>query len=158
MLFRSEDGILTAEEVQSLDLRGTEMVVLSACETGLGQGYYGQGVMGLQRAFQAAGARAVVASLWRVDDAATTVLMEQFYTNLWSKKMPKLEALRHAQLTVLNNPGMVSTRRSDLANQRGIDDKPEKLPHGGRVAPPNAPATRSDPALWAAFVLSGDVR
>ena len=61
--------------------------------------------MGLQRAFQAAGARAVVASLWKVDDAATTVLMEQFYTNLWSKKMPKLEALRQAQLTVLNNPG-----------------------------------------------------
>ena len=153
-----EDGILTAEEVQSLDLRGTELVVLSACETGLGQGDYGQGVMGLQRAFQAAGARAVVASLWRVDDAATTVLMEQFYTNLWSKKMPKLEALRQAQLTVLNNPGLVTARRAELAKQRGIDEKPEKLPEGGQIAPPNAGATRSDPALWAAFVLSGDVR
>jgi len=153
-----EDGILTAEEVQSLDLRGTEMVVLSACETGMGLGNYGQGVMGLQRAFQAAGARAVVASLWRVDDAATTVLMEQFYTNLWSKKMPKLEALRQAQLTVLNNPGLVTARRAELAKQRGIDEKPEKLLEGGRVAPPGDPATRSDPALWATFVLSGDVR
>jgi CHAT domain-containing protein len=153
-----EDGILTAEEVQSLDLRGTEMVVLSACETGLGQGYYGQGVMGLQRAFQAAGARAVVASLWRVNDAATTVLMEQFCTNLWSKKMPKLEALRQAQLTVLNNPGLVTARQAELAKQRGIDDKAEKLPEGGRAAPPGVQAKRSDPALWAAFILSGDMR
>jgi CHAT domain-containing protein/Tfp pilus assembly protein PilF len=153
-----EDGILTAEEVQSFDLRGTEMVVLSACETGLGQGYYGQGVMGLQRAFQAAGARAVVASLWRVDDAATTVLMEQFYTNLWSKKMPKLEALRQAQLTVLNNPGLVTARQAELAKQREIDDKAVKLPNGGQNPAPIAGKTRSDPAFWAAFVLSGDVR
>ncbi len=153
-----EDGILTAEEVQSLDLRGTDLVVLSACETGLGQGEYGQGVVGLQRAFQAAGARAVVASLWRVDDAATTVLMEEFYTNLWSKKLPKLEALRQAQLTVLNDPGLVNRRRAELAKPRGIDEKPEKLPAGGRTAPPANHATRSDPALWAAFVLSGDVR
>ncbi len=154
-----DDGILTAEEVQSLDLRGTDLVVLSACETGLGQGYYGQGVMGLQRAFLAAGARAVVASLWKVDDAATTVLMEQFYTNLWTKKMSKLEALRSgAGLTVLSDPALVQTRRAELAKQRGIDEKSEKLPDGGRVAPPRDRATRSDPALWAAFVLSGDVR
>jgi tetratricopeptide (TPR) repeat protein len=153
-----EDGILTAEEVQSLDLRGTELVVLSACDTGLGQGYYGQGVMGLQRAFQTAGARAVVASLWKVDDAATTVLMEQFYANLWSKKMSKLEALRQAQLTVLNDPGLVTARRVELAKRRGIDEKPEKLPEDGKIAPPTARAPRRDPALWAAFVLSGDVR
>jgi len=153
-----EDGILTAEEVQSLDLRGTELVVLSACETGLGQGHYGQGVLGLQRAFQAAGASAVVASLWKVDDAATTVLMEQFYTNLWSRKMPKLEALRQAQLTVLNNPSLVSKRRAEPAKQRGVDEKEEKLPQGGPTAPPTAPSPRSDPALWAAFVLSGDGR
>jgi CHAT domain-containing protein len=153
-----EDGILTAEEVQALDLRGTELVVLSACETGLGRLENGQGVMGLQRAFRAAGARAVVASLWRVDDVATTVLMEQFYTNLWSKKMPKLEALRQAQLTVLNNPGLVSRRSAELAKPRGIDEKPEKLPESGPVPRSSARAPRSDPALWAAFVLSGDGR
>ncbi len=153
-----EDGILTAEEVQSLDLRGTDLVVLSACETGLGQGYYGQGVLGLQRAFQAAGARAVVASLWKVDDAATAVLMEQFYTNLWTKKMPKLEALRQAQLTVLNDPGLVTAREAELTKQRGIDEKPEKLPVGGRASSAGDRAARSDPSLWAAFVLSGDVQ
>ncbi len=113
--------------------------------------------MGLQRAFQAAGARAVVASLWRVDDAATTVLMEQFYSNLWNKKLPKLEALRQAQLAVLNDPGLVRKRSAELA-KRGPGEKSVKLADGGRIEPPNAHPTRSDPALWAAFVLSGDGR
>ncbi len=153
-----EDGILTAEDVQAFDLRGTDLVVLSACETGLDKLENGQGVMGLQRAFQAAGARAVVASLWNVDDAATTVLMEQFYKNLWTKKMPKLEALRQAQLTVLNDVGLVRRRRAELTKERGIDEKPDKLPEGGRVAPAGGRPSRSDPALWAAFVLSGDGR
>jgi CHAT domain-containing protein len=153
-----EDGILTAEEVQSLDLRGTELVVLSACETGLGVSESGQGVLGLQRAFQAAGARATVASLWKVDDAATTVLMEQFYTNLWIKKMSKLEALRQAQLAVLNDRGLVTKRRAELAKERGPGETAVKLPAGGPVAAPDAKDTRSDPSLWAAFVLSGDVR
>ncbi len=152
-----EDGILTAEDVQSLDLRGMEMVVLSACETGLGLRHYGQGVMGLQRAFQAAGARAVLASLWRVSDAATTVLMEEFYTNLWSKKMTKLEALRQAQLTVLNNPGLVRARQIELA-KRGLGEHAEKLPVGAMTPQSEVSATRTDPALWAAFILSGDFR
>jgi CHAT domain-containing protein len=152
-----EDGILTAEDVESMDLRGMEMVVLSACETGLGQRHYGQGVMGLQRAFQAAGARAVMASLWRVSDAATTVLMEQFYTNLWSRKMTKLEALRQAQLTVLNDPGLVRARQVELA-KRGISEQAEKLPGSATIPLTNSSATRTDPALWAAFILSGDFR
>jgi CHAT domain-containing protein len=154
----TEDGILTAEEVQSLDLRGTELVVLSACDTGLGQGRYGQGVLGLQRAFHAAGARAVIASLWKVDDAATSVLMEQFYTNLWVKKQQKLEALRQAQIAVLNDPGSVTKRRAELAKGRGIGETAAKLPEGGRVVPPSPRDTRGDPSLWAAFVLSGDQR
>jgi CHAT domain-containing protein len=152
-----EDGILTAEEVRSLDLRLTRMVVLSACETGLGPGRYGQGLLGLARAFQVAGARAVVASLWKVDDAATAVLMEHFYTNLWVKRMPKLEALRQAQLAVLNNPGLVAARRAELA-KRGIHENPGKLPKGGTTASSDGSAGRSDPSVWAAFVLSGDWR
>jgi tetratricopeptide (TPR) repeat protein len=152
-----DDGILTAEEVQSVDLRGAELVVLSACETGLGHGYYGQGVLGLQRAFHGAGARAVVASMWKVNDAATSVLMEQFYTNLWVKKMSKLEALRQAQLAVLNNPGLVRARRAELV-KRGIGETPGKLPVAGSVPPSSAAGARSEPSLWAAFVLSGDSR
>jgi CHAT domain-containing protein len=141
-----DDGILTAEEVQALDLRGCELVVLSACETGLGKLEYGQGVLGLQRAFQAAGARAVVASLWKVDDKATGALMERFYTNLWTRKLPKLKALREAQLSVLNDPGFATLTRAPGATA-------EKLPEGGKI---DQPGTRSDPALWAAFVLGGD--
>jgi CHAT domain-containing protein len=143
-----DDGILTAEEVQALDLRGCELVVLSACETGLGQLEYGQGVLGLQRAFQAAGARAVVASLWKVDDKATAALMERFYTNLWTGKLPKLEALRQAQLSLLNDSGFASRTRA-------LGEKAGPLPEGGKI---DQPGTRSDPALWAAFVLGGDGR
>jgi CHAT domain-containing protein len=94
-------GVLSALEVQSLDLRGTELVVLSACETGLGDVAGGEGVFGLQRAFQLSGARTVVASLWSVNDTVTQRLMDRFYDNLWSKGMVRLEALRQAQLGIL---------------------------------------------------------
>jgi CHAT domain-containing protein/Tfp pilus assembly protein PilF len=154
----SDNGILTAEEVQGLDLRGCELVVLSACDTGLGDIEAGQGVLGLQRAFQTAGARAVVASLWKVEDAATAVVMERFYTNLWTKKLPKLEALRRAQLDVLKDPSLVDARRVQMVS-RGIASAAERLPGGARADQPKAGfARRGDPALWAAFLLSGDGR
>jgi CHAT domain-containing protein len=95
-------GILTAEAIAGLPLRGLELVVLSACETGLGTVAGGEGVFGLQRAFHLAGAHTVFASLWKVDDAATRKLMSLFYSNLWDKGLPAAEALRQAQLTLLN--------------------------------------------------------
>jgi CHAT domain-containing protein len=162
-----EKGLVTAEEVSSLDLRGLDLAVLSACETGRGKVTAGEGVQGLQQAFQAAGARTLVVSLWNVDDAATSVLMEEFYANLWQKKLSKLEALRQAQLTVLRHPERVTQRgkqlRQELAKrgvpeealaQRGFGKVPVDLPVSGKSAP-TTPA-RSSPAWWAAFVLSGD--
>jgi CHAT domain-containing protein len=101
---RSSEALLTAEEVVSLDLSGTELAVLSACETGLGRGLAGEGIFGLQRAFLLAGARTAVASLWKVDDDATRALMARLYTNLWERKIPVLEALRQAQLGLLRDP------------------------------------------------------
>jgi CHAT domain-containing protein len=134
-----DDGILTADEIASMSLNGVDLVVLSACETGLGEVAGGEGLLGVQRAFQIAGARSTVASLWQVDDVATRRLMERFYRNYWEKEMSKLDALREAQLYLLNNPEAV---RGDARLQPGKQNETDRL----------------SPQFWAAFSLSGDWR
>ncbi|MBS1955956.1 MAG: CHAT domain-containing protein [Cyanobacteria bacterium SZAS-4] len=100
------DDHLTAEELVGQNLSRCSTVVLSACNTGRGKGYDGQGVMGLRAALVGAGVQGVVMSLWPVDDDATRELMKQFYLNLWNKTtpMPPALALRTAQQSVRNNP------------------------------------------------------
>jgi hypothetical protein len=95
----AEDGILTAEDVSGLDLLATELVVLSACETGLGEVRTGEGVFGLRRAFVLAGAKTLVMSLWKVPDAQTRELMEDFYRRILQGE-GRVAALRAAQLAM----------------------------------------------------------
>jgi CHAT domain-containing protein len=96
----NEDGILTALEASALDLEGTQLVVLSACETGVGKVTNGDGVYGLRRALVIAGAESLVMSLWQVDDNATKELMIGFYTRLAAGKPPS-SALRETQVQLL---------------------------------------------------------
>ncbi len=135
-----EDGILTALEVSEMDLTRLELAVLSACETGLGEVAGGEGLLGMQRAFQAAGARSVIASLWKVDDRATQQLMTDFYAAAWDtgKIVSRAAALRAAQLAMLRDGRL-----------RGIGKDAGKV---------EAKGARLPPYYWAAFVLSGDWR
>src|SRR5262249_31136537 len=135
-------GIMTAEEVAGLDLSACELAVLSACETGRGRVAGGEGVIGLQRSFHAAGARTLMASLLKVDDEATRELMTAFYDNLWRRRLGPLEALREAQLSTLAGGRVVG-------RDRGIGPT-EPEPVAVTIA-------RTHPKFWAAWVLSGDL-
>jgi CHAT domain-containing protein/tetratricopeptide (TPR) repeat protein len=96
-----DDGILTGEEVAGLNLNATEWVVLSACDTGLGEMKAGEGVFGLRRAFQIAGARTVIMSLWSVDDQAVRVWMRALYQGRLQKHLSTADAMHQASLSVL---------------------------------------------------------
>ncbi len=103
-----EDGILTAKEIARLDLRGADLVVISACQSGLGE-IKGDGVFGLQRGFKKAGVQSIVMSLWEVNDEATKILMTRFYENL-SKGQGKYSAFRRAQDSLRKYKGGIYDR------------------------------------------------
>lgn len=144
-----DDGILTALEVSALDLSRVRLATLSACETGLGRGEAGEGLLGLQRAFQTAGAQSVLSSLWLVRDDATRQLMVDFYDNLWTRGLSRCQALRRAQLTMLRE-GLRPTGKP--GGQRGLTVA------GDRAARDPKNARQLSPEFWAPFVLSGDWR
>jgi CHAT domain-containing protein/tetratricopeptide (TPR) repeat protein len=145
-------GIMTGEALVDVDLSGLELAVLSACETGLGDVAGGEGTFGLQRAFHLAGARDVVASLWKVPDRPTAALMALFYGNLWEKGLPPVEALRQAQLEVYRHADKIA----DLAE--GFRGKFEEVPGSAEPAAKPGADGKAHPRLWAAFTLSGPGR
>ncbi len=104
---RPQNGFITMQDVYRLHAP-VDLVVLSACRTGLGKDVKGEGLIGLTRGFMYAGASSVVASLWKVDDEATAELMKLFYTNMLQKGMRPAEALRDAQNALRQNPAWQS--------------------------------------------------
>jgi CHAT domain-containing protein/tetratricopeptide (TPR) repeat protein len=146
----SDDGIFTALEAKEHDLSGVELMVLSSCESAMGARTQREGMLGMQRALHVAGVRSLICTIGPVNDAAASVLMEEFYTNLWQRKLSPLEALRLAKFAVRDHPERVFKRWDELAAKRprGLSEIPEKLSSGGR-APERSPA-----AWWAGFVLS----
>ena len=99
-----EDGLLTGLEASLLNLQGTELVILGACDNGTGEVKIGEGVMSLRRAFRIAGAETVLASHWKVSDKATSQLMTEFMRR-WRSGEPRAKAWREAQLSLLRSKG-----------------------------------------------------
>ncbi|MCI0606997.1 CHAT domain-containing protein, partial [bacterium] len=94
-----DEGLVSATKIEGLRLRGTELVVLSACDTGIGSIHNGEGVFGLKRSFVLSGVQTLILSLWKVPDQSARELMKEFYT-LWSSGLNKSEALRKARLEI----------------------------------------------------------
>ena len=143
----ADDGYMTSDEIALLPLDGVEFVALAACETGLGRVAGGEGLLGLQRAFQTAGVKTVVASLWKVPDQATSVLMQRYYENLWEKNMSRLDAFRAAQISMFRDQDALRTSLLRDQRSRGLKPAEDANDEAG-----------VSPFYWAAFVISGDWR
>lgn len=105
-----DNGILTGFEIKNLNLAKTKLVVLSSCETGIGDIVQAESNYSLQRAFSIAGAKTVLVTLWKVSDKATQILMKEFYRNWLTLKMSKAKALQQAQLFLKNSSNYSSPR------------------------------------------------
>lgn len=126
-----QDGYLSAEEIMGMDLSSTQLVVLSACETGLGSIGNGEGVFGLQRALHISGVKSTIASGWKVDDRATQLLMTSTYEKMIGEGLTPADALHQAQILMLRhfNPQTGELSEKELR--------------------------QASPYYWAAFSLSG---
>jgi CHAT domain-containing protein/tetratricopeptide (TPR) repeat protein len=151
-LVLAKGEVMTGLTLVDLPLEGLRLATLSACDTGLGAYTGGEGVQGLERAFHVAGCPNVIASLWKINDAATAALMAKFYHELWANNKPPVEALRQAQLTIYRRPDLIP----DLAGERGRPALEAAAKLGPAVpAKPEEKAKVAPAKLWAGFTLSG---
>ncbi len=142
-----EDGILTALEVAGLDLQGTRLVVLSACDTGVGEVRAGDGVYGLRRALVLAGSEAQVMSLWPVSDFATRDLMTEYYRAL-QQGQGRTEALRRVQIKMLRGQAGNANEASRILITKGQQSESSTEPRRKR--------DYRHPYYWASFIQSGE--
>ncbi|OLE97474.1 MAG: hypothetical protein AUG75_07815 [Cyanobacteria bacterium 13_1_20CM_4_61_6] len=159
--------MLTALEATGLDLWGTKLVVLSACETGLGEVKNGEGVYGLRRALVLAGSESQVISLWQVSDAATRDLMAAYYKRLQAGE-GRTEALRQVQLKMIQSGAPGADRRQAAgAGNTTLADASAAAPAGASAqqrglglerGQKTLGEDRSHPFYWASFIQSGEWR
>jgi CHAT domain-containing protein len=139
---------LTLDDLKGLELRNVSLLTLSACETAASDGRSGIGLAAMAEA--SGGAQSVLGSLWSVSDASTSLLMQRLYTNL-KAGMPKAEALRQAQLTLIHDQ---KGEDGQADNRGGIG----AVSNGKATGTPTMAATFSNPFYWAPFILIGDWR
>jgi CHAT domain-containing protein len=146
------DGILTARDVLSLNLPKTDLLVLSACQTALGDVKNGDGIKGLRRSFEIAGVRSIICTLWKVNDLSSAILMEQFYKNLFSLNMDKLQALSNAKDYVkkLTPNKLYDYCVKNNAPKEIMDEVAEKKEESEK--PPF-----EHPYYWAGYILQGNI-
>jgi CHAT domain-containing protein len=140
-----EDGYLTLGKIMN-SRYNAHLVVLSACDTGLGRIERGEGVTGLTRAVMYAGTPAAIVSLWSVSDEGTKELMTSFYKNLIKKRMSKDEALRQAKIE------MIGRKDNDSKMEKASDETLRSVKITGR----SKSLTYSHPFFWSAFVMYGE--
>ncbi len=163
----ASDGRITAEQILNTWTLDADLIVLSACETGLGKKVNGEGYLGFAQALFIKGARGLVLSQWSVSDAATALLMVRFYRNLLgqrpglSRPLPKAEALDEAKRWLRNLTRDEVIRELDAIQERG-KVRPLAAPGGSAAAQPSLPSAPAGvrpfehPRFWAAFILIGD--
>ena len=138
----------TLRDVADWSLNGVELVVLSACETGVGGLGNGEEILGLGYQFQLSGAKAVMSSLWQVSDLGTQTLMTEFYTAL-EQGMTKAAALQAAQQALIVGESSAATDGADRAGAR-------PTPRDGAIAASDSYPGYSHPYYWAPFILIGN--
>ncbi len=144
--FLTPKSIITAADIQRLDLTNVELVVLSGCETGTGIWEQGEGMASLNRAFRVAGARQIVSSIWPVPDDSTRELMKHFYNNLINARLPVAEALRQAQIMMIKRPRPSSPLLATTNRGKAV----------ARQRAKNRPAQQvASPYHWGGFVAYG---
>lgn len=155
------DGILNGNDVMSLDLGDTELVVLSACRTGIGEANKGEGIQGLRKAFMLAGASSLVSTLWEVNDISGAILMSAFYRNLLECNMSKINALVAAK-------NYIRELTSEKLIKEGWREVADRLSETGNIKAASAlkyymfhvPANIrlfEHPYYWAGHILQGDI-